>query len=320
MECEWFARRAYNLLLDSFERARPEHLTVLSGAAIHFINLIHLDAKNPRNGEDKDLMALAICKIQCEYIQILAHAVLARSEDQLETSLESYVKLCESARHLHYDIHRYLEISKDGSELLTKLITQNYEVLVFELEAILHLKRWADLSKTFEACFNDQDRHEACSKYWPKYADLAMLINEELVKTSQTPEHQRAVLSFLQSLINAAYKRDHDMNQLCKWIRVLFQISLKSLDQKLAIQCLDQATRIARRRRESKTPFDAVELEWLAATTFNHAVDFYSMGDESNCRLWAEMALSLAGEASDEGSLATMLREKYASLSWETEE
>lgn len=319
IECEWFVRNAYNLLLVSLDGTHPAHLTKLSSTADYLITLIQLDAIQSGTQNDKEFMALLVCKIQCEYIAILAHAVLARSEDHIEKSLQSYVELCDEAHSLHKDTDLYLKNSKEESELATKLVSQNYEVLVYELEAILHLKRWADLPKTFEACLTDRETSEANSTYWPNYADLAILINEELVKTGQVTAYQPAVLSFLQDLVNAAYKKNHDMNHLCKWIRVLFQISLKSSDQKLAIQCLDQGTRIARKRRESQTPFNAVELEWLAATTFNHAVDFYSAGDESNCRLWAEMALSLAGEASDGGVLANMLREKYASLSWETE-
>ena len=37
------------------------------------------------------------------------------------------------------------------------------------------------------------------------------------------------------------------------------------------------------------------ELEWLATTTFNRAIDFYCASDEVACKRWAERALTLAG-------------------------
>ena len=60
-----------------------------------------------------------------------------------------------------------------------------------------------------------------------------------------------------------------------------------------------------------------MELEWLAAATFNHAVEFYCVKDDASCRLWAEKALTLAGSADDGGGLSKLLQEKYSGLSWE---
>ena len=191
--------------------------------------------------------------------------------------------------------------------------------MTYELEAILHLKQWDAMSSAFDECLKAAyDPCDMDNKYLPIYADLAILIHEELAKGRSSAQHQAKVFSFLQSLINKAYQKNRDIRQLCKWIRCLFQMAMKS-DDKLALQCLDQAIRIARSLREGPTPYDAVELEWLAATTFNCAVDFYSAGDEANCRVWVETALSLAGEASDGGQFLKILREKYSTLSWDND-
>jgi hypothetical protein len=64
-------------------------------------------------------------------------------------------------------------------------------------------------------------------------------------------------------------------------------------------------------------PFPATELEWLTATSFNRAVDYYCASDDDNCRLWAEKALTLAGEMDDGGVLRTLLQKQYSGLAWD---
>jgi hypothetical protein len=60
-----------------------------------------------------------------------------------------------------------------------------------------------------------------------------------------------------------------------------------------------------------------VELEWLATTSFNRAVDYYCSSDDAKTKLWAEKALTLADTVEDKGTLLHLLREKYSGLSWD---
>jgi hypothetical protein len=61
-------------------------------------------------------------------------------------------------------------------------------------------------------------------------------------------------------------------------------------------------------------PFPRVELEWLVATVFNHAVDFYARGDEHQCHSWALKAMDLAEYVTDGGDLGNTLQDKFAKL------
>ncbi len=67
---------------------------------------------------------------------------------------------------------------------------------------------------------------------------------------------------------------------------------------------------------ESKTPeaYPKTELEWLATTTFNRAIDYYMQEDDGNCKLWAEKSFVLAQWLEDDGSLRDLLMEKFAGL------
>ena len=63
--------------------------------------------------------------------------------------------------------------------------------------------------------------------------------------------------------------------------------------------------------------YPAEELEWLATTTFNRAVDFYCVSQDAACKRWAEKALAVATTMSDGGQLRELLETKYLGLRWE---
>ena len=63
--------------------------------------------------------------------------------------------------------------------------------------------------------------------------------------------------------------------------------------------------------------YPAEELEWLATTSFNRAVDFYCASQDDVCKRWAEMALAVANDIKDGGQLHDLLQTKYLGLKWE---
>ena len=63
-----------------------------------------------------------------------------------------------------------------------------------------------------------------------------------------------------------------------------------------------------------KTLFPAEELDWIVATTFNHAIDVFARGDEELCHRWALKALDLAGYMNDDGDMRDMLQERIVKL------
>jgi hypothetical protein len=112
---------------------------------------------------------------------------------------------------------------------------------------------------------------------------------------------------------------------IARWLRCLFQVSLLP-SSTLALECIAHATSLAASPPVSLAgesggdAFPQIELEWLAASTFNHAIDFYSAGDDENFTLWATSALQLAEKARDGGALAGLLRERYSKLLWQADE
>lgn len=60
--------------------------------------------------------------------------------------------------------------------------------------------------------------------------------------------------------------------------------------------------------------FDPVEVEWLVATSFNHAIDHYGRHEEDACHQWAMKALELAKFTGDGGVLLNTIQQRFAKL------
>ena len=61
-------------------------------------------------------------------------------------------------------------------------------------------------------------------------------------------------------------------------------------------------------------PYPREELEWLATTSFNHAIDLHFAEDEDAARVWADKALGLAIVAWDGVGLHKSLQERWLRL------
>lgn len=71
---------------------------------------------------------------------------------------------------------------------------------------------------------------------------------------------------------------------------------------------------------QTEKPYPSEELEYIATTAFNHAVDFYCLGEDTACKSWAEKAISIAGFCGDRGALQGLLQEKLVGLRFGGEE
>lgn len=147
------------------------------------------------------------------------------------------------------------------------------------------------------------------------------------------------ILMPLQQIINMTWQLNNGgTDKLSRWIRCLFSLALSEMD--IAVQLLDQAVAIAedaKKVRESTSSrrssdnltqdlawfsqksmsYPPEELEWLATTAFNRAIDFYCTSQDQPCRLWAEKALALSTVCEDGGALHEVLQQKYQALSWD---
>ncbi|KAL8643064.1 MAG: hypothetical protein Q9228_000303 [Teloschistes exilis] len=85
----------------------------------------------------------------------------------------------------------------------------------------------------------------------------------------------------------------------------------------MAENLVDQVMSIARNTKAPMETYPTEELEWVATTAFNRAVEFYSTSQDKTCRRWAEKAISLAELNNDGGLLHQLLQSKYMDLAWD---
>lgn len=78
----------------------------------------------------------------------------------------------------------------------------------------------------------------------------------------------------------------------------------------------DDLTQVPLSLLQQSMSYPAEELEWLATTAFNRAIDFFCTSQDQPCRLWAEKALALSNLCEDGGALHEVLQQKYQGLSW----
>ncbi|KAK3314620.1 meiosis protein SPO22/ZIP4 like-domain-containing protein [Apodospora peruviana] len=134
--------------------------------------------------------------------------------------------------------------------------------------------------------------------------------------------HFETVLySTMQKIVNEIWVLEtFDVVKLSQYTRCLFHTTLP-LDDALAMNLLDESCKMARELREKDSAgWPEEELEWMATTSFNHAVDCYSVQEGERAREWATKAINLAHYCNDEGFLEDMLQRKFSSLKFDSRE
>lgn len=176
-------------------------------------------------------------------------------------------------------------------------------LLSFEFEAAVRLKDWACIGQIINEC----EQYGGGSVYG---------ILADILLSSEAPVEQMA--SVFHQIVEAIQRQEHGPSTatLSRYLRVVFQLALASSTD-IAEAILDLAVSMASDGQRNGSLYPEEELEWLATTTFNRAVDFYLSKEDVASRQWADRAVVVAGLALDKG-LERVLLEKYQGLRWES--
>ncbi|KAF2199170.1 SPO22-domain-containing protein [Delitschia confertaspora ATCC 74209] len=313
-EFEWFSKNAYNLSLKYCTEMHPQNLTRLLTVCIQFINLL----KGPTESEHHGDLPLRL--MFCEFLAACAYTTLARAEDNIQASLQYYTAVRRHGQAFRRTTNEQIQAEKLGDSAKSDAISKYVSVVKLELEAAMKLHDWDGLDGLLDECWKYEN-----PDHLDTLADLVLVIHSCLVKANVVDKYQAKTFAVLQKIINISWRQGNQVIlKLSRWIRCLFQLAL-TFDESISMKCVDQATGIATVRQGVSFPclmtyaanhYPPTELEWLATTSFNHAVDYYIAEDDSKCKLWAEKALRLAECAEDGGGLRDLLAEKYSGLVW----
>ncbi|CEF73710.1 hypothetical protein FGSG_01563 [Fusarium graminearum PH-1] len=272
-----------------FERA-AEHAKLdpkdEEGAKIFTVPELHWFRKNAYN------------IARCHFIIAAALISQARTEDEVDERLQRYLEV-------RYHISVFDTFFTDHvrnnpkSGIYPDLLVKMSTLFVFDFESAVCLKQWDDSSEIV--------RKATICKDEIMYKAMA-----DCLLRSEAPGN--VVYGTMRLIINEIYLLEgFDNERLAKYIRCLFKAILP-LDDRLALQVVEQAVKVAREGSQVQAPFPADDLDYIVAATFNHAIDISGRGDEGLCQQWALKALELAEYMDDGGDMRDSLRERAAEM------
>lgn len=289
-EVQWWSKNAYNLALRWCENIDLELLVRLLDASITFID------SHPTDGGMMHQSDLKKRKALCHFLTTTALIGLARTgEEGSESSLQAYLQ----ARHQIDAFDTLLpELADDDCN---NLKMKSFEVLKFDLECILHLRHWDQLDGVLQACLDFQDVEE-----WDTLADIVLIIRQNTQELDDIAKEKMNKL--LDRIINETWQRGKDIEKASRWLRVSFSLDIADSTGEFALKLLHQAAGMAekaleRRNTEVGALYPETELQWLATTAYNKAVDLLSSGRRDEIMRWIDGALELAWCADDNGAL-----------------
>ncbi|OBT69660.1 hypothetical protein VE03_00976 [Pseudogymnoascus sp. 23342-1-I1] len=292
-ELDWFSKNAYNLSLKYSTQWHPEQVLGIIQSSIKFASIYPKDIDNMTSND------VTHRHIFCDFLAVIQLVALARAEDNIEAQLQDYLELRKHVDSFDSRLQSIIDNLEEGpqQDLLKKLTT----LLVFDFEAAIRLKAWDDLTEVIlkADCCKSMDIYEKMSD---------MLLSDPSIPVA-------VLIPTLKRIVNEAWSLDSfDIAKLSRYMRCLFRLGLSSGDGPLAESLLDQVSELASSAENSETPYPLEELEYVATTAFNRAVDYYCTGEDDACRRWAGKAVELAGFCTDGGGLRGLLQDKLVGL------
>ncbi|RKK55326.1 hypothetical protein BFJ66_g4151 [Fusarium oxysporum f. sp. cepae] len=291
-ELHWFRKNAYNIGVTKCHVWGLWYLIRIFRACLAFVDCYPSDLPSE---DDTDLRLMSV---RCHFVVAAALISQARTGDKVDEQLQQYL---ETRRHIsEFDTLFDAQFRNDSkSQVYPDLLAKLSTLFVFDFESAVCLKSWDDL------------RHIIRKARICKDEMMYKAMGDCLLRSEASGN---VVYGTMRLIINEIFSLEQfDNQQLAKYMRCMFQAILP-LDDNLAFQVVEQAVQIAREGSQMQKPFPAEDLDWIIATTFNHAIDILARGDEDLCQQWAMKALDLTEYMDDNGDMRDMLRERVVKL------
>ncbi|KAK7920786.1 hypothetical protein PG985_008808 [Apiospora marii] len=296
-ELDWFCKNAYNTGLKYTESWSLHFVASLYKSCIAIISYY------PKDLPEQYSVDLALRRLFCNFMLATTYTALARSEDNIEEQLQLYLMV---RKHVEAYDSEYADCLTGLDQISAgDLKLKLGSLLVFDFEASVCLKRWDDLSVIARKMGTSQD------------VETLQAAADCILRAEGPPTQARPVThSTLRVLINEIWRLEcFDIQKLAKYMRCLVQVTLSSKTE-LSVNVAEYVCRYVKEAASTKTPFPPLELEWMAATCFNHGLDLYGSNEDETSQKWLDFALSLAHFMQDGGVLERHLQERRTSIKW----
>ena len=295
-EMQWWSKNAYNLSLRLCTEMHPNHLVRLASVCTQLVSHLSNDAGVVHEADVSRRKAI------CHFISASALMVLARSSEE---GSEHHIQYYLQARQ-QIDAFRLVRTGSENAEDAVRLSCRQFELLKFEVECIFRLQQWDQLDAALKACSDCKDVDR-----WDTLADLVLIIHGQVGSAELSESCNGKITELLQRIINSTWKKEKDVVKASRWLRLSFAMNLNDRRDEFALKLLEQAAGMAKKGYDgSSERFPEIELQWLATTAFNKAVDLLSSGHSDLYHGWIDSALELARYAADTGALHANLTSK----------
>lgn len=305
-EVQWWSKNAYNLSIRHCGDIDPEHTVGLLNVCSTFLK--HF----PDDGGIMQQDDIENRKMLCAFLATTALIVLGRSENRepkytLQCFLSAQVQIS------IFDLQFSKTRAKLQGEAAISADQRAFAMLKFQLECILKLDQFDKLAAVLQSCLDVGSRGGAGR--WDTLADLLIIIHKKLDSASQESENGALITALLQKIINDTWKSDKDITKVARWLRYTFMLCINHTQSDFSLKLLQQAASMAENGHRGKhDSYPEAELQWLATTGFNHAIDLIAEGDRDTAEKWMESALEVARYSQDDGSLHAILTGKQKIL------
>ncbi|KAI8218718.1 hypothetical protein K4K54_010127 [Colletotrichum sp. SAR 10_86] len=293
-ELDWFCQNAYNLGLKNSSHWDLYPVLRLFASCLEIIN--HYPSDLPTDS----MVDLRFRTMFSHFVMAAGKISIARTEDNMEKQLQCYL---DARKHVKaYDC--LFQVQATAADALTKkdLYIKLAALLVFDFEAALALRDYDGLGEILQLARSCND-----VRSWKAIGDLAL--------GSKLPGDK--LYSTLGIVVNEIWELESmKCDKLAKYTRCMFQ-AVRLLDAESGQKVILQAIGVAKSAKDTPNPYPTEELEWLATTAFNQAVDCYNEKRYKECHTWADLATNLAHYASDGGALERQCHEKRAKLDFD---
>ncbi|KAL4918229.1 meiosis protein SPO22/ZIP4 like-domain-containing protein [Aspergillus aurantiobrunneus] len=302
VELRWLSCKSYSIALELYESSSAQVVVKLLNISTKFMELDQKETGAVPNVE------LLEHYLKCTFLQSMIVITEARREKKSLEKEHHYKEAHEAIKQFQAHIQTlgldYIVNTHPHTWL------EKYRVILsFDFEATVFLRQWDDLAKIIEASkpivgaklssvFLDcLLRSGAPSSYLSQFV-------KQMIRTfhsSPSPFLNTETVSF----------KEH----LPRHLRCLFTISVQAEEYILAESVLDQALVLARQNSNTRSSYPKDELQWMATSAFNRAVEFFLVSADGECHRWAGKAIALADFIEeDRGELGRLLRQNFTKL------
>ncbi|OJJ58951.1 hypothetical protein ASPSYDRAFT_45368 [Aspergillus sydowii CBS 593.65] len=309
-ELRWFACKSYNIALELYKQSSIQAVVKLIDVSTKFMGLEPKTEAEPSTDPLQHYL-------KCAFLQAIILASEARREKGCAKKENHYRKASAAIKQFktHIQSLGVSSISVTNPPQPWAWIDKYRIILSLDFEVTVFLRQWEDLAKIIEA-----SKPVAGAKLSSVFLDCLLRSGapssylsqfvKQIIRTFHSPPSQ--------SLTTESTDVLH--THLPRHLRCLFSLSIQAEEYILAESVLDQAVILNRdssnSTRDTSTPYPKDELQWLATTAFNRAVEFFLVSADEECRRWAGKAIALADSISDDdnGELGRLLRRNLAKL------